>query len=238
MLRRDFVRAVVAAGLAPQALLAQQANQQPQLPLPAPVPWPTGFNPQTPVPHTAGPDSVAETDALFFSAAQMATLSRLCDVLMPPVGKKPGALQAKTPLFLDFLIASSAPAKQRLYVGGLEWLNEEAARRYKLPFAGLNAAQADAILQPWLRTWMSDHPPLEPHANFVNLAHSEIRTATVNSREWSEAPSAGAQEKTAAGLYWEPIEPNFGGNPAPRRALPAHVTVGATPTRAMPEYSR
>src|SRR5271170_3164551 len=117
MLRRDFVRAVVSLGIAPQALLSQQSSQT-QLPLPAPVPWPTGFNPQTPIPHTGLADEIAQPEPAFFTSHQMATLSRLCDVLLPPIGNKPGALQAQTPLFLDFLIGASPTARQKMYAGG------------------------------------------------------------------------------------------------------------------------
>jgi hypothetical protein len=235
MLRRDFVRAVVALGLAPRSLLSQQAGQT-QPPLPAPVPWPTGFNPQTPVPRTDLADEIAQPEPTFFVPHQMATLSRLCDLLLPPIGNKPGALQAGTPLFLDFLIGASPTARQKMYTGGLEWLNEQALAKFKLTFAKLDSTQADAILKPWLRTWMSDHPPVEIHADFINIAHSDIRSATVNSKQWSEVPSVGAQEKTAATLYWEPIEtPN--GETARRPSL-AQVRLTGKAAQAMPEYSR
>ncbi len=194
MLRRDFVRAVVSVGLAPQALLAQQAGQ-PQLPLPAPVPWPTGLNPQTPIPHTQVAEVVAESQPAFFSSAQMATLTRLSDVLMPAVGNKPGALKAGTPMFLDFFIGKSNTTVRKMYTSGLDWLNAESLRRFKSPFAKLDNAKADDLLKPWLRTWMSDHPPVEAHADFINVAHSDIRSATINSREWSDVPSSRSAAK-------------------------------------------
>ncbi len=191
MLRRDFVRAVVSVSFAPRLLLSQQtANPVP--PLPAPVPWTLGLNPRTPLPHTEVADEVAVTKQHFFTQVQMATLIRLCDVLLPPIGNKPGALQAETPLFLDFLIGSSPAARKKVYTGGLNWLDAESQKRFGKAFAKLNEAQADAILKPWLRTWMSDHPPTESHADFVNIAHEDIRTAAVNSKAWSDAPSSDA----------------------------------------------
>lgn len=207
MKRRDFVKAVVSATIAPKILLAQSGSPAPALP--APVPWTLGLTPATPIPQTRIAEGVAEADLHFFTPNQMATLSRLSDVLLPPIGTKPGALAAEVPAFLDFLIGSSPPDRKRMYQDGLSWLDVESRRQFSEPFANLGKAQADQILQPWLRTWMADHPPTEPHADFINIAHADIRTATVNSKLWSDAPGTGAQESTANGLYWYPIEPDL-----------------------------
>jgi hypothetical protein len=223
MLRRDFVRAVVSVSIAPRLLLSQQtANPAP--PPPAPVPWTVGLNPKTPLPQTELADGIAEMELRFFTPQQMTTLARLSDVLLPPIGDKPGALQAETPRFLDFLIGSSLDTRRKIYTGGLDWLDAESHKKFSLPFARLTSAQADALLKPWLRTWMNDHPPLEPHADFVNIAHEDIRTATVNSKAWSDVPSVGAQESTEVGLYWSPIEPDLYTLGAECSRVPTHVT--------------
>ena len=207
MQRRDFVRAMVAFGLSPH-LIAQQAGNSAAPPPPAPVPWTLGLNPKTPLPHTQTADAVAESDLTFFSNEQMNALKHLSDILLPPAGKKPGALQAETPAFLDFLIGESPSSRKNLYTGGLDWLNLEAHKRYGLPFAGTGAAQADALISPWLRTWMTDHPPTEPHANFINVAHADIRMATMNSKAWIEVAGQADQDWVTSGLYWSPIEPD------------------------------
>jgi Gluconate 2-dehydrogenase subunit 3 len=234
MLRREFVRAVVAVGFAPRLLLSQQTNSA--LPPPAPVPWTLGLNPKTPLPHTEVVDGIAETKQRFFTPMQMATLVRLCDVLMPPIGNKPGAVQAETPLFLDFLIGGSPAARKRVYTGGLSWLETESQTRHHRAFAKLEDGQADTILKPWLRTWMSDHPPTEPHADFVNIAHEDIRTATVNSKAWSDVASAGASIE--AGLYWYPIEPDVYEANSGREHTPSHIIAAPKATHSMPAYPR
>jgi hypothetical protein len=236
MRRREFVRAMVSAAAAPKLLLGQ--NQNPAPPPPAPVPWTAGLNLSTPVPKTEIAEAVAEGELRFFSPAQMATLTRLSDVLLPPIGSKPGAVAAEVPAFLDFLVGSSPDDRKEMYRGGLDWLDGEAKKKYAKPFAQLDAAQADAILKPWLRTWMSDHPPLEKHADFVNVAHADIRAATVNSKPWSDAPAEGAQERTQVALYWYPIEPDMYGEQSARvKALPKPKK-GARPTQPASEIRR
>jgi hypothetical protein len=231
MLRRDFVRAALSAGIAPKLLLVQQSSTP--LPPPAPVPWTLGLNPKTPLPQVKAADGLAKTDARFFTALQLATLTRLCAVLMPAIGDKPGAVEAETPMFLDFLMAGSPTARQSVYSGGLNWLEAEAQRKFGKAFAKLDDGEADAVLKPWLRTWMSDHPPTEAHSGFVCIAHDDIRRATVNSEAWSEHPSTGAEERAASGLFWSPIEPDIYGAEGK-----AHVLAAPRSAHTMPSYPR
>jgi hypothetical protein len=235
MLRRDFVRAVVSISFAPRLLLSQQ-TASPVPPPAAPVPWTLGLNPKTPLPHTEAVDGITETERRFFTPLQMAALVRLCNVLMPPIGNKPGAVEAGTPLFLDFLIGASPAARGKVYAGGLDWLNAEAQKTHRKSFAELDDAQADVILKPWLRTWMADHPPTEPHADFVNIAHSDIRKATVNSKAWSEVPAVGAQVSTATGLYWAPIDPGLSLSSSNCIRMPAHVIAAPKASHTTPSY--
>jgi hypothetical protein len=237
MLRRDFVRAAVSVSLLPQTLLGQQATN-PAPPPPAPVPWTLGLNPKTPLPTTEAADGIGETEAKFFTPLQLATFIRLCDMLLPPLEDKPGALQAGTPLFLDFLIGSSPEPRKKLYSGGLDWLDAQAKVKFKLSFAQLHPEQADALIKPWLRAWMSDHPPTELHADFLNIAHEDIRTATMNSKVWDDASSAAGQDWVTGGLYWSPIEPDIAGLGATPSHLPPHVMAEPKAAHSMPSYPR
>ena len=235
MQRRDFVRAMVALGVAPKLLLGQQtANPLP--PPPAPVPWTLGLNPKTPIPHVEAEDAIAEGDLTFFSAEQMAALTRLSDLLLPAMGKMPGALEAQTPVFLDFLIGESPEPRRQLYAGGLDWLNAQAKKQYGVPFAQTQPAQADGLVKPWLRTWMNDHPPTEPHADFLNIAHADIRTATINSKAWDEN-TPHRQQASALGLYWSPIEPDiYAEGPNSVHVRPSPVVDAPRSSHTEPSY--
>jgi hypothetical protein len=121
MERREFVRTMAVLAITPNWLLAQQnSNAAPALP--APVPWTLGLNQRTPLPHTVDADTAGQTIPTFFTAAQLATLRRVADVLLPSTADHPGALDAKTPEFLDFLIGHSPAVRGTLYTAGLNWL--------------------------------------------------------------------------------------------------------------------
>lgn len=237
MLRRDFVRGLLTIGVAHKVLLGQQAAPAP--PPPAPVPWQLGLNPRTPLPQVTVAEDAAAAELRFFSAAQMQTLTRLADVLVPPVKDKPGALEAEVPAFLDFLIGSSPDARKQVYTGGLDWLESESQKKYNVAFVQLDENKAGALLTPWLRTWMNDHPPTETHADFINIAHDEIRTATVNSRAWFEAtPPPSTNDPYNRSLYWYPIEPDVAHTSAACSSLAPHVQAVPKSDHPMPSYPR
>lgn len=226
MQRRDFIKAMAAASVAAKSMLGQQAHPiapstPPSAPAaPGPVPWMRGLMEVKPLPIAPlVPDSVAQTEAHFFSDQQAATLRRLSEIFMPPHKGHPGALEAGTPEFLDFLIGVSPADRQQMYRSGLDRLESEAKHNFAVSFAQVNAAQADQLIKPWLRTWMTDNPPKEPYAHFINIAHSDIRTATINSQAWSDAAKAG-RESAEVGLYWFPVDPDLrrqSTTPAPAR---------------------
>jgi hypothetical protein len=235
MRRRDFVKGILAASAAAQTLAAQQAAPAAPSPLPAaphtlpppvpvapgPTPWMTGLMEVKPLElSTLIPDAVAQTDAHFFSAVQVASLRRLCNFLMPALGAYPGALEAGTPEFLDFLIGVSPKPMQQMYEQGLDRLDAEAQHSFRLPFAQVTDPQADALIRPLLRAWMSDHPPIEPHARFINLAHHDIRTATVNSQAWSDAKRAEGDATAGLDLYWYPVDPDIHRNQSDQHQMP------------------
>ena len=178
-------------------------------------------------------DVVATSGPHFFNHEQFATLRQLCDLMMPKLNGYPSAVEAGVPEFLDFLVgatpagrqqsyvaalAGSAPARQlvtgstdrkQMYVAGLDRLESEAKRRFSKSFAALSPDQADALIAPALTPWMADHPPRDSFQRFVNVAHQDIRTATMNSAAWNAAAVAAGERAPGTGSYWSPIDPRI-----------------------------
>ncbi len=128
-------------------------------------------------------DSAAETSTGFFTATQYGTLTKLAEILVPPVKGHPGAIDARAPEFLDFLISRSPAASQTLYRNGLDGLNAAAKKHFHKPFAELDAKQADTIIRPLLvaRAWDREEPK-DPMQHF--MVGSARRLASSHNELW------------------------------------------------------
>jgi hypothetical protein len=188
MKRRHLVQALLGAPAA-SALIAQQTAPDEPLKLGA----------------TAA-DAVAETTPRYFSAPQFAALRKVSDILAPAINGAPGAIDAKAPEFLDFLIGESPADRQAIYKQGLDALNEQAGKRFHKAFADLDGVQAGALLAPLREPWTFD-APADPLARFLWVAKQDVRTATVNSREYTMVSGAsGGRRRPGGGLYWYPLD--------------------------------
>lgn len=228
MRRRDFVKGILAASAAARTLAGQQAASPAATAgttaapaaaqettaistvAPGPLPWMRGLLEAKPLTiPPLSPDAVAQTNADFFNVQQAATLRRFAEVLMPPLKGYPGALEAGAPEFLDFLIGASPRERRQMYLTGLDRLDAEAKRLFGIEFAHTDKAQADKVIRPWLRAWMNDHPPTEPFEHFINVAHSDIRSATINSQAWNDAAVAAGKHAQGVDFYWYPVDPDM-----------------------------
>ncbi len=214
MKRRGFVKALVAAPSA-TALIAQQApapgvpaNPAPGIPQnPAqPVEPPGRVSTELPKIEVAVPDTAAEPMPHFFTPQQFGALRKLCAILMPPTKTAPGASEVKAPEFLDFLMSESPVDRQKTYRDGLDALNSQANREFQKAFADLDDSQADKLLATLREPWTYE-PPADPLARFLRAAKQDVRTATVNSREYSVAGAATSRRTFGGGgLYWYPLD--------------------------------
>jgi hypothetical protein len=209
MKRRRLLKTLAAAPAAP-ALLAQQPPSQRPVPTdPTTPPAPLNRTPppaaELPKLETAVVDEVGIIPQRYFNPTQFATLRKLSDVILPRIGELPGAVDTSAPEFLDFLLSQSPADRQTLYKTGLDLLNAAARKRFSKPFADLDAEQANALLSPLKEKWSYD-PPADPLARFLWTAKADIRTATLNSKEYIIANSTGRRGAGGVGQYWTALD--------------------------------
>src|SRR6185369_2896616 len=132
MKRRGFVKTLIALPAAPALADQQQAPASPRTPVQPPAGGRGGggggrFG-QGNIPkfELISTETLGEPVVRFFAPPQFAALHKLSDVLMPPMGGLPGALDCGAPEFLDFLIGSSPADRQSIYRSGLDTLNARA----------------------------------------------------------------------------------------------------------------
>ncbi|MFN7928836.1 MAG: gluconate 2-dehydrogenase subunit 3 family protein [Blastocatellia bacterium] len=193
MKRRRFIQTVAAAPAI-------------AMPVTAPAAQPAAQRPQAEAPkfELSPLDAAGDTTPRFFSAVQLATLRKLSEILMPALNGMPGALDAGAPEFLDFLVGASVADRKQLYKNGLDTLQTQAQKKFGKAFADLNETQAGELLAPLKQPWTYE-PPADPFARFLREVKADVRTATINSREYSTAGSAG-RRGGGMGQYWFPID--------------------------------
>ena len=81
----------------------------------------------------------------YFSAGQYATLTALCDAILPKDARSGGALEAGAPEFVDLLTSENEGFQLRLG-GGLMWLDGFCIDRYANPYIGCTPAQQKEVL--------------------------------------------------------------------------------------------
>jgi hypothetical protein len=173
--------------------------------IPVPAPAAPQAPSEAPKLDTVSGDSVGEPVRKFFTVPQFAALIRLGDLLVPPGENRPGALQAKAPEFLDFLLSQSSHSRQVLYSNGLDRLQLESGKRYNKRFEDLTADQADGLLGSLHEKW-TYRSPADSFKAFLRAAKEDLLAATLNSREFAEAQTAAGRRASGVGTYWYPVE--------------------------------
>ena len=202
MKRRRFMQALAAAPAA-QTLVGQPA-QTPSASAASATGSASPAGADVPALTFNIPEAGAEAVLSFFTPEEFAGLRKLSDILMPGRNGVPGALDAHAAEFLDFLIGASPGERQQVYRDGLKALDAHAKKRFGKPFAEIDSAEVDPLLAPLRAPWTYE-PPADPLARFLWAAKDDVRTATINSREWSLATPATGR-RPGRGLYWLPID--------------------------------
>jgi gluconate 2-dehydrogenase gamma chain len=81
----------------------------------------------------------------YFNAKQYATISALCETILPKDDHSGGAIESGTPEFIDLLTSENEDYAARLG-GGLAWLDDHCAERYGSAYLDSTPAQQKETL--------------------------------------------------------------------------------------------
>jgi gluconate 2-dehydrogenase gamma chain len=83
---------------------------------------------------------------LFFTTHEMATITVLCDIILPKDAVSGSATDAKVPDFIEF-IAKDMPSHQTPLRGGLRWLDMQSLHRFEKSFVDCSHSQQIEIVE-------------------------------------------------------------------------------------------
>ncbi|WP_373551354.1 gluconate 2-dehydrogenase subunit 3 family protein [Haliscomenobacter sp.] len=85
---------------------------------------------------------MAET---FFTPHEMATITVICDIILPADATSGSASQAGVPAFIEFM-AKDMPQQQTPLRGGMMWIDNQAMKRFGKKFVACTAAERIQIV--------------------------------------------------------------------------------------------
>jgi hypothetical protein len=116
----------------------------------------------------------------FFTAAEMATITILADIIIPKDAVSGSASDAKVPDFIEFIV-KDMPQHQTPMRGGLRWLDVESLKRFEKPFTAITPEQriqiVDDIAYP-----AKAKPQMKQGVSFFNLMRNLTATGFYTSQ--------------------------------------------------------
>ncbi|GAC1615507.1 MAG: lactose 3-dehydrogenase subunit gamma LacC [Vulcanimicrobiaceae bacterium] len=82
----------------------------------------------------------------FLTAAELATVSRIADLIIPPTDT-PGAVAAGVPQYIDTVLVASVEMQKR-YREGIAWTDQASSAKHGKPFVQLTETQQIELLTP------------------------------------------------------------------------------------------
>lgn len=103
----------------------------------------------------------------FFTAAEMATITILADIIIPKDAVSGSASEAKVPDFIAFIV-KDMPQHQTPMRGGLRWLDVQCLNRYEKPFTNCTHKQQIALVDD-IAYPNKAKPNMQQGVSFFNL---------------------------------------------------------------------
>ena len=153
----------------------------------------------------------------FFTAAELALLGQLADMIIPSDDKSGSATDSGALVYMDFVVGESSPKTQQAWRDGLKWFNDECQRRYGKVFVQCTVSQRGELLDSvaWPDRTDAD---LKAQAKFFNRLRDLTGSAFFSSKmgvhdlgymgnvpnpDWQGAPQAALDELGVSYAEWD-----------------------------------
>ncbi len=153
----------------------------------------------------------------FFTAAELAKLGRLADLIIPSDERSGSATDSGALVYMDFVVGESSPKTQQAWRDGLKWYDDESQRRFQKMFIECTDAQRGEILDSVAWPAKTDQA-LKPQAEFFNRLRDLTASAFFSSKMgvadlgyvgnvpnpvWTGAPKAALDELGVSYAEWD-----------------------------------
>lgn len=117
----------------------------------------------------------------FLTAAELALVTLLADLIIPRDEKSGSASDAGVPAYVDFILSVSGGQTQNNWRTGLRWFDDEAQRRFTKTFAQSDDAQRQQVLDDI--AWPARaRPEFQQQASFFNGVRDLVAAGFFSSR--------------------------------------------------------
>ena len=167
--RRKSLKAIAVGTLSASVLLdaCKTDNKKPAAETKAAEPANGGFNLDRAEEEKAREKELLSTT--FFTPHEMATITILCDIIIPKDEISGSASEAKVPDFIEFMV-KDRPDNQIPMRGGLRWLDVQCLKRFDKSFVDCTEPQRMEIVDDIAWPNKAKHKPeLAPGVAFFNL---------------------------------------------------------------------
>lgn len=139
MNRRDILKSIPLTTLSLSVPATADASPTGPLPKPAITEFKDGKSPEEQRRNNA------LQAAKFLTAHELATITVLCDIILPADNRSPSASQVGVPQFIEFMLKDQ-PDMQTPIRGGLNWLDHECRNRFGKSFTDCTGPQRIAVV--------------------------------------------------------------------------------------------
>ena len=153
----------------------------------------------------------------FFTAAELALLGQLADMIIPSDERSGSATDSGALVYMDFVVGESSLKTQQAWREGLKWFDEECQRRYSQVFVECSVSQRAALLDAVAWPDRTDKA-LKAQGEFFNRLRDLTGSAFFSSKmgvhdlgymgnvpnpDWQGAPKAALDELGVSYAEWD-----------------------------------